>query len=134
MRITQALRRAVQTQAHTRATLCGDREQNWETLEARVARLAAGLRALGVTEGDRVGILALNSDRYLEVIYAVAWAGAVANPVNIRLLAYVLFHSCYFYVPVFSNFYNRCNLISPITLRKVDKIIINSHIFGLLAS
>ncbi|MBY8966973.1 long-chain-fatty-acid--CoA ligase [Algiphilus sp. NNCM1] len=94
MRITQALRRAVQTQAHTRATLCGDREQNWETLEARVARLAAGLRALGVTEGDRVGILALNSDRYLEVIYAVAWAGAVANPVNIRLapgeIAYTL--------------------------------------------
>ncbi|WP_420426229.1 long-chain-fatty-acid--CoA ligase [Algiphilus sp.] len=94
MRITQTLRRAVQTRARAPATLCGDREQTWETLEARVACLAAGLRALGVAEGDRVGILALNSDRYLEVIYAVAWAGAVANPVNIRMapaeIAYTL--------------------------------------------
>ncbi|MHA7833819.1 MAG: long-chain-fatty-acid--CoA ligase [Algiphilus sp.] len=94
MRITQTLRRAVQTRVQARATLCGDREQTWESLEARVARLAAALRALGVAEGDRVAILALNSDRYLEVIYAVAWAGAVANPVNIRMapaeIAYTL--------------------------------------------
>ena len=39
---------------------------------------------LGVQPGDRVGILALNSDRYLEYFYAVPWMGAAVNPVNIR--------------------------------------------------
>lgn len=94
MRITQTLRRAVQTRAHGIATVYGEREQTWAQFEDRVARLAAGLRALGVATGDRVGILALNSDRYLESVYAIAWAGAAANPVNIRMapaeIAYTL--------------------------------------------
>ncbi|MEO6470602.1 MAG: long-chain-fatty-acid--CoA ligase, partial [Aeromicrobium sp.] len=34
--------------------------------------------------GDRVAILALNSDRYGEYLLGVPWAGAVLNPVNIR--------------------------------------------------
>ena len=47
----------------------------------RVARLAgAGLAALGVASGERVGMLALNSERYLEYYHAVAWAGAVRFP------------------------------------------------------
>jgi len=50
----------------------------------RVACVAAGLRKLGVAATDRVGILSLNSDRYLEVIYGTFWAGAAINPVNIR--------------------------------------------------
>src|SRR5690606_10463572 len=53
-------------------------------LHERVACLAAGLRALGVCPGDRVAMLALNSDRYLEYLYACFWVGAVINPVNIR--------------------------------------------------
>jgi len=36
-------------------------------------------------EGDRVAILALNSDRYLEYFYAVLWAGGVIVPLNTRL-------------------------------------------------
>jgi acyl-CoA synthetase (AMP-forming)/AMP-acid ligase II len=35
--------------------------------------------------GGRVAILALNSDRYLEMYYAVAWAGGIVVPINIRL-------------------------------------------------
>jgi hypothetical protein len=34
--------------------------------------------------GDRVAILALNSDRYLETYVAVPWAGAAVVPLNIR--------------------------------------------------
>lgn len=33
---------------------------------------------------DRVAMMAMNSDRYLEYYCAVWWAGAVVNPVNIR--------------------------------------------------
>ncbi|GAA4555185.1 long-chain fatty acid--CoA ligase [Pseudonocardia xishanensis] len=49
-----------------------------------MARLAAALDGLGVAAGDRVGVLALNSDRYHEYLFAVPWAGAVLNPVNVR--------------------------------------------------
>jgi acyl-CoA synthetase (AMP-forming)/AMP-acid ligase II len=52
-----------------------------------VARLAAGLQALGVRRGDRIAILALNSDRYTEFLSAVWWAGAVVVPMNIRWTA-----------------------------------------------
>jgi long-chain acyl-CoA synthetase len=50
----------------------------------RAARFAGALRATGVGAGDRVAVLMLNQDRYLEVYLAVAWAGAVIVPLNIR--------------------------------------------------
>ena len=34
--------------------------------------------------GDRVAMYSLNSARYIEYDLAVAWAGGVLNPVNIR--------------------------------------------------
>ena len=34
--------------------------------------------------GDRVGMLSLNSDRYIEYFFAVPWAGGVLNPCNTR--------------------------------------------------
>ena len=42
------------------------------------------LRSLGANPGDRVAILSQNSDRYLELYLATAWAGAVVVPLNIR--------------------------------------------------
>ncbi|HWM87033.1 MAG TPA: AMP-binding protein, partial [Kofleriaceae bacterium] len=62
----------------------GDRTRTFAELAGRVARLAGALRALGVGPGDRVAMLSLNSDRYIEYLFAVPWAGAVLNPVNIR--------------------------------------------------
>jgi acyl-CoA synthetase (AMP-forming)/AMP-acid ligase II len=46
--------------------------------------MAAALKELGVREGDRVAILALNSDRYSEYYFSVWWAGAVVVPMNVR--------------------------------------------------
>lgn len=66
------------------ATICGDRQHTWKQLADRVARAAAGLQTLGIAKGDRVGIMALNSDRYLEALFATMWAGAVMVPKNIR--------------------------------------------------
>jgi long-chain acyl-CoA synthetase len=85
MNISQTLRRAVQQQADGIATIYKNRRQSWREFERRVARLAAGLQALGFERGSRIAILSLNSDRYLEYFYAVPWAGAALNPVNIRL-------------------------------------------------
>ncbi|WP_349630114.1 long-chain-fatty-acid--CoA ligase [Bradyrhizobium manausense] len=50
----------------------------------RVARLASVLRKLGMQTGDRVGMLSLNSHRYMEYLFGVWWGGGAVNPVNIR--------------------------------------------------
>lgn len=94
MYLTQTLRRAVQTNGNKIATVFGERRQTWRQFEQRIARLASAFRAMGIKDDDRIAILSLNSDRYVEYFYAVAWAGAAANPVNIRLavpeIAYTL--------------------------------------------
>ena len=93
MYITQTLRRAVQLNADGIATIYGDRRQSWREFQDRVSRLAGAVLGLGVKPGDRVAILALNSDRYLEYFYAIPWAGAAVNPVNIRLSPQEIAHT-----------------------------------------
>jgi long-chain acyl-CoA synthetase len=85
MQLTQGLRRAARANRDGTASVFAGRRPSWGEFEARAARLAAGLLKLGIGPGDRVAILALNCDRYLEFFYAVAWAGAVFVPVNTRL-------------------------------------------------
>ena len=53
----------------------------WE----RTRRLGALLRMLGVKPGDRVATLAMNSDRHLELYYAITGIGAICNTINPRL-------------------------------------------------
>lgn len=84
MYLTQGLHRAVQQHPDALMTICGERQRTFGDVADRVARLAGALRGLGVVGGDRVAILALNSDRYHEYLLAVPWADAVLNPINIR--------------------------------------------------
>jgi long-chain acyl-CoA synthetase len=84
MRVTQPLHRNLQQIPDQVATVDGDRTHTWAQFVDRVARLAGGLTSVGVKSGDRVGIIALNSDRYMEVVFAAPWAGAVIVPVNYR--------------------------------------------------
>jgi acyl-CoA synthetase (AMP-forming)/AMP-acid ligase II len=58
-----------------------------------VAWLAGVLQHLGMQAGDRVAILAQNSDRYLEYQMAVPWAGGVLNPCNTRWSAAEILYS-----------------------------------------
>ncbi|GGY59304.1 long-chain-fatty-acid--CoA ligase [Marinobacter zhanjiangensis] len=84
MYLTQPLHKALIEAPEKTATVCSGRRHSYREFVSRVARLAAGLKQLGLNEGDRVAILSLNSDRYAEAIYATFWAGGVINPVNIR--------------------------------------------------
>ena len=84
MYITQALHRSAQQHPDMPATIFADRVRSYGEQIERVSRLAGALRDLGVTEGTRVGILALNSDRYAELLFAVPWADGVVVPANIR--------------------------------------------------
>ncbi|MGE0733186.1 MAG: long-chain-fatty-acid--CoA ligase [Alphaproteobacteria bacterium] len=85
MKVTQLATRAAQTNGKFLATDCAGRQRTWTETASRVARLGTGLRALGVKAGDRIAILALNSDRYFEYFFGVAWAGAAFVPLNTRL-------------------------------------------------
>lgn len=84
MEITQALHRALQQCPDELWTIFGDRQRTVAESVSRIARLAGAFVALGLSPGDRVGLLSLNSDRYLEYLMAVPWAGGAVNPVNIR--------------------------------------------------
>ena len=52
---------------------------------------------LGVKPGDRVSFITYNTHQLLEAYYGVLEAGAVLNPINIRLtpkeIAYILGHA-----------------------------------------
>ncbi len=92
--LTQGLKRAAQINRAGTGTIFGERRRSWGTITDRVARFAGALRALGLREGGRVAILALNSDDYLELHYAIVWAGGAMVPINTRLapaeIAYIL--------------------------------------------
>jgi long-chain acyl-CoA synthetase len=75
---------AAAASADTPASLFAGREQTWGELLDRAARLAGGMRRLGVEPGDRVAVLSANSDRYMELYLAIPWAGAAIAPLNPR--------------------------------------------------
>ena len=75
MYLTQGLQRSLQRHPDATATIFGDRVRTFAELGDRVARLAGALRRLGVQDGERVAVLALNSDRYAEALLAVPWCG-----------------------------------------------------------
>lgn len=60
------------------------REQTWRELNTATEELAGGLRRLGVSAGDRVAILALNSDRYVAFFVGIWRLSAAVVPINTR--------------------------------------------------
>src|ERR1700730_16015549 len=63
-------------------------ERTYEQMNQTSSELAAGLvKGLRVEPGDRVAILDKNSDDYIELLFALDKAGALACPINWRLTA-----------------------------------------------
>jgi len=60
--------------------------------ELRARKLAQALEALDVRQGDRIGTLAWNSYRHLELYYAVPGAGAICHTINPRLFPEQIVH------------------------------------------
>jgi long-chain acyl-CoA synthetase len=83
--IAQFVRRAVQTGADKTATVFGERSRTWREFETRMQQLAGAAHALGLRPGDRIAILGLNSDRYLECLFGLSHGGFVFVPINTRL-------------------------------------------------
>ena len=90
------LRRAAAVYPDKIAVIHGSQRMTYRELYARSRRLASALSARGIGRGDTVAIVAPNTPAMLEAHYGVPMAGAVLNPLNIRLdpatIAFVLEH------------------------------------------
>ncbi len=71
--------------------------QSYKTFAKRCRRLANVLESLGAKFGDRIGTLAWNDYRHMELYYAVSGAGMVCHTINPRLfpeqVAYIINHA-----------------------------------------
>lgn len=93
MNLTLGLRQMHRRSPERVVTWYGERRRTYGEMAQRVARIASVLRALGVKTGDRVAMLAVNSDAYLEFYLATWWAGGIACPVNTRWSAAEIVYS-----------------------------------------
>ncbi len=70
---------------------------DWAAIEQEARRLVNALKGLGIAPGDRVGTLAWNDHRHLQVYYAAPGMGAVCHTVNPRLadedIIYIVNHA-----------------------------------------
>ena len=57
----------------------------WSEYIRRISKLGRVLNQSGINQGDRFGILALNSWRQAEITHAGYWTGASPVPINFRL-------------------------------------------------
>ncbi|MDQ3356378.1 MAG: AMP-binding protein, partial [Actinomycetota bacterium] len=75
----------------------GLRRARYAEVAERVDRLCAGLRELGIEEGDRVATFSWNTQEHLEAYLAAPCMGAVLHTLNIRLfpeqLEYIVNHA-----------------------------------------
>ena len=66
------------------AMIFEDSRISFEELQSRVNRLANALADLGVGAGDRVAMLQVNCNQYIEAYFATAKLDAVFVPINYR--------------------------------------------------
>ncbi len=70
---------------------------NWSTIAANARRMGSALTKLGLQPQDRIGTLAWNNRRHLEIYYAASGAGFVCHTINPRLfpeqLVYIINHA-----------------------------------------
>src|SRR6476660_4941746 len=82
---THSLGRAARYFATRPALASGGRRSTFRELRDRVASIAAALHRHGFAPGDRLALLLPNEREYVELVYACAWLGVIAVPLNTRL-------------------------------------------------
>jgi acyl-CoA synthetase (AMP-forming)/AMP-acid ligase II len=85
------------TEVVSRAVEGGIHRYTYSQAHRRARQLAQALMRLGVGGGDRVGTLAWNGYRHLELYYGISGMGAVMHTINPRLfpeqIAYIIGHA-----------------------------------------
>ena len=72
-------------------------QTSWIKIHQNSKRLSKALLKLGIKKGDRIGVMAWNTSRHLEVWYGVPGSGAVNHTLNPRLfskqLSFIINHA-----------------------------------------
>jgi long-chain acyl-CoA synthetase len=93
MLLTDIIERGAQDYPERVALIFRDQPTTFGEMAVSVRRLAAGLRALGIAPGERIGLLLPNCPPFVYAYYAAAMIGAVVVPSNPLLkpaeLAYI---------------------------------------------
>jgi long-chain acyl-CoA synthetase len=89
---THSLGRAARYYSERTALSSGGKRSTFRELHERVASIAAALSRHGFRVGDRLAILLPNEAEYIELVYACAWLGVIAVPLNTRLSAVEIDH------------------------------------------
>ena len=89
---THSLGRAARYYPERTALASGETRSTFRELHERVARIAAALSRHGFGVGDRLALLLPNESEYIELVYACAWLGVIAVPLNTRLSAVEIDH------------------------------------------
>ena len=89
---THGLGRALRYYPNRTAFSNGGRRRTFLELYERVAGIAGYLVDQGFKRGDRIALLLPNEDQYIELIYACAWLGLIAIPLNTRFSATEIDH------------------------------------------
>ena len=84
---THSLGRAARFYPERTALASDGTRSTFRELHGRVARIAAALSGHGFGVGDRLALLLPNEPDYIELVYACAWLGVIAVPLNARLSA-----------------------------------------------
>src|SRR5258707_1227573 len=74
------------------ALIYGPHRVTYGTLERCTNRVANGLRALGIGEGDHVAVLVKNDHRFVETLLGALRAGATVTPTTTRAHYSTLVH------------------------------------------
>jgi fatty-acyl-CoA synthase len=95
--LTHAAKNHGDTEIVSRTVEGGIHRYTYADAAVRTKKLAQALQRLGVGMSDRVGSLAWNGYRHLELYYATSGSGAVMHTVNPRLfpeqIAYIITHA-----------------------------------------
>ncbi len=107
--LTHAAREHGEQEIVSNAIEGGVHRYTYADCEKRTKQLANALGRLGVQPGDRIGTLAWNGYRHLEIYYATSGIGAVCHTINPRLfpeqVAYIAGHAVDQYIFVDINIY-----------------------------
>jgi long-chain acyl-CoA synthetase len=66
------------------ALVCGNTRMSWREVEQRSARLAAGLRKMGLQSGDRIALLLGNRIEFVLALFGAAHLGLVTVLLSTR--------------------------------------------------
>ncbi|MBK9711458.1 MAG: long-chain fatty acid--CoA ligase [Kouleothrix sp.] len=81
------LRRHAELHPRRPALIAPERRYSYAELNQEANRAAHALMAIGLREGDRIGILAMNDPRFLALLFGAGKIGAIVVALNYRLSA-----------------------------------------------